>query len=292
MTDAQHNPLILGFVADLFFAVKIEKAADQLDFEVRWIENADQIAPEGPGDLNEHQAEPLVGREGALLDDLTKWKPSLIIFDLNNRSIPWNRWINLLTSVPATRRIPIICFGSHMDVEAMKAARSAGAKKVLARSIFVSQLPQLIRKYARLIDQDALLESCQKPLPEIAVRGLEAFNRGEYFEAHEHLEKAWMDDQDPGRELYQAVLQVAVAYFQILRGNYKGAAKLFLRMRQWIDPLPDVCRGIEVGRLRAEARLVHQKLFELGPNRIKELDLNMLRPVSYQLIDRDSNNDG
>jgi predicted metal-dependent hydrolase len=291
VTDAQHNPLILGFVADLFFAVKIEKAANQLDFEIRWIENADQIAPEDPGDLNEHQAEPLVGREGVLLDNITKWKPSLIIFDLNNPSIPWNKWINLLTSVPASRRIPIICFGSHIDVEVMKAARLAGAKKVLARSIFVSQLPEVIKKYARLIDQDALLESCQKSLPEIAVRGLEAFNRGDYFEAHEHLEKVWMDDQGPGRELYQAVLQVAVAYYQILRGNYKGAAKLFLRMRQWIDPLPDVCRGVDIGKLRAEAQLVHQKLLELGPNRIKELDLSMLRPVSYRLKEQDGSND-
>jgi predicted metal-dependent hydrolase len=291
VTDAQHNPLILGFVADLFFAVKIEKAANQLNFEVRWIENADQIAPEGPGGLGEHQAEPLVGREAVLLDDLTKWKPSLIIFDLNNSSVPWKKWINLLTSVPATRRIPIICFGSHMDVEVMKAASLAGAKKVLARSIFVSRLPELIKKYARVIDQDALLESCQKPLAEIAVRGLEEFNRGEYFEAHEHLERAWMDDQSPGRELYQAVLQVAVAYYQILRGNYRGAAKLFLRMRQWIDLLPDVCRGVDIGKLRTEARLVHQKLLELGPNRIKELDLSMLRPVSYQLTERDGNDD-
>jgi hypothetical protein len=47
-------------------------------------------------------------------------------------------------------------------------------------------------------------------------------------------------------EVYRAVLQVAVAYFQIERGNYNGAAKMFLRLRQWIDPLPDYCRGIDI----------------------------------------------
>ncbi len=283
MSNAQYNPLILSFVADLFFAVKIEKAANDLKFNVRWIENADQIAPKSPKAPEQQLGEPLVGRTAVLLDDLTTWKPALLIFDLNNQDIPWREWINLVTSVPATRRIPVICFGSHMDVEAMKAAKLAGAKKVLARSTFVSQLPEVIKKYARVIDQEALRKSCQEPLSEIAICGLEEFNRSEYFEAHEHLEKAWMADQSVGRELYQAVLQVAVAYYQILRGNYKGAAKLFLRLRQWIDPLPDTCRGVDIQKLRMDARIAHQQLLNLGPERIKEFDLSLLRPVYYKL---------
>jgi predicted metal-dependent hydrolase len=140
----------------------------------------------------------------------------------------------------------------------------------------------LILKHARTIDREALAESCADPLALSALRGLEEFNRGEYFEAHESLEEAWMAETGVGRELYRAVLQVAVAYYHIKRGNFPGAAKMFLRMRQWIDPLPDSCRGVNVAKLRSQARAVHQALLELGPERISEFDQQLLKPVEFQ----------
>jgi hypothetical protein len=208
----------------------------------------------------------------------------LIVFDLGNDSIPWKNWINLLTSLPATRRIPVLCFGSHVNIDDMQAAKFAGAKEVVARSRFVQNLPDLLVKHARLIDQDLLEGSCQSSLSSLAVQGMEQFNRGEYFEAHESLENAWLEDQTPGRDLYQAVLQIAVAYYQIMRGNYKGAAKMFLRVRQWIEPLPDVCRGVQVAKLRQDAGIVHQELLDLGPEKISEFDRSLLKPVEYKQI--------
>ncbi|HLE53165.1 MAG TPA: DUF309 domain-containing protein [Anaerolineales bacterium] len=243
---------------------------------------AEEIAPPNPEPLERQFAEHLSGREAILLDRLTLWKPALMIFDLGNRNIPWREWIALVTSVPATRRIPVLCYGSHVDIKTMHEASAAGAQKVVPRSRFVQDLPGLIQQYARASDREALSTACQEPLSPMAVRGLEEFNRGEYFEAHESLEAAWKADNSSGRELYQAVLQVAVAYYQILRGNYSGAAKMFLRLRQWIDPLPDYCRGVHVANLRAEAQAVHQELLRLGPERIADFDRSLLRPAIYQ----------
>ena len=276
------SPLIVAFVADLYFAVQIETVAETLGYQVLFVEDAGQIAPPDPEPVGRRYAEHISGRNGELLDRLTQWKPALIIFDLDNRAVPWQEWINLVTSVPATRRVPVLCYGSHVQVAAIQAARSAGAKEVVARSRFTSDMADLILKHARVIDQEALLESCADPLAPAARRGLEEFNRGEYFEAHESLEEAWKADSSSGRELYRAVLQVAVAYYQIERGNYTGAAKMFLRMRQWIDPLPDACRGVNVARLRAQARAAHKALLELGPERIGEFDRRLLQPVEYQ----------
>ena len=273
--------LIVGFVADLFFSVRIEEAARRLDYRVIWVEKADDVAPVDLEAPERQWAEHLQGRGAVLLDDLSRWAPALIIFDLNNDQIPWKEWIELITSVPATRRIPVMCFGSHMDVETMRAAKEAGADVVLARSRFVKELPDLIKKYARSIDDEALRETCQQPLSQKAVEGLEEFNRGEFYEAHEYLEEAWMADESLGRNLYRGVLQVAVAYYHILQGNHNGAAKLFLRVRQWIDPLPPTCRGVDVARLRAEAREVHEELLRLGPERIGEFDRSLLRPVHF-----------
>lgn len=274
-------PLIIGFIADLFFSVKVEDAASRLGYRVEWIERAAQVAPSEP-ELPYHTiGEQLVGQGAVLLDQLTLSKPALLIFDLGNREIPWREWIALIKSASATRRIPVLCFGSHVDVDTMKAARSAGADAVLARSKFASSLPELIQKYARIPDYAGLEEACQGSLSQKALVGLEKFNHGEYFEAHEFLEAAWNEDETPARELYRAILQVAVAYLQIERANYNGALKMFLRMRQWIDPLPDLCRGVDIAQLRRDAYTVYDRLLSLGRERISGFDRRLFKPVLY-----------
>jgi predicted metal-dependent hydrolase len=283
MPEKFNLPLIVGFVSDLMFVVKIEEAAKNLGFQVRWIEDVHQLSPAGmDAPVPERQlGEHLVGPGAVLVDKLSRWQPSLLIFDLNNDRVPWKEWIAMLTSVPATRRIPVLCFGSHVDIHATESARQAGASAVVARSRFASALPDLIQKYARLVDRPALEAACKGPLSPLAARGLQEFNRGEYFEAHETLEEAWMEDDSAGRDLYRAILQVAVAYLQIERGNYNGALKMFLRMRQWLDPLPERCRGIDVASLRLAARAAHQALLASGPERIAEFDRGLMKPIQY-----------
>jgi hypothetical protein len=283
----RNSPKILGFVADLIFAVRIEEAARQLGLQVQWIERAEQISHQEsqPGESGQRQvAEHLLGPGADLMDKLTSWQPVLVIFDLGNSFIPWRDWLAWMKSSAATRRIPVICYGSHVDGQTLKAAQDRGADLVVARSKFSSDLPDLIRQYARLPDLPGLEETCQQPLSARAIHGLELFNQGEYFEAHEVLELAWNEDQSAGRELYRAILQVAVAYLQIERGNYNGAMKMFLRVRQWIDPLPDVCRGVQVEKLRQEAQAVLEHLTVLGKERIGHFDRSLFKPICYQKV--------
>ena len=85
-----------------------------------------------------------------------------------------------------------------------------------------------------------------------------------------------MDDSGPGRDLYRGILQVGIAYYQIEQGNYRGAVKMLLRVRQWLDPLPAVCRGVDVAGLRADVERVYQALTALGPERIASFDRALL----------------
>jgi hypothetical protein len=281
----EQPPLIIGFVADLMLQARIEATASKLGFEARWIERPEQVSPFEPGDLEKPATEPMNGIEAGLIDQLSLWQPALILFDLGNAGFPWREWIARIKSSPATRRLPVVCFGPHVQAQTLKAARSAGAEAVLARSQFLSDLPGVIQKYARTPDYQAIQLACQAPLSPLAIKGIELFNHGEFFEAHEELEHAWNEDSSPGRELYRAILQVSVAYLQIERGNFPGAVKMFQRLRQWIDPLPAECRGVEVARLREEARQAHQTLQALGPQRINEFDRRLFRPVVYRRKD-------
>jgi hypothetical protein len=83
--------------------------------------------------------------------------------------------------------------------------------------------PSLIRQGDR--------DKAYRPLPEPARRaafdaGLALYAAGEYFEAHEALEPAWMGTDDlPERALHQGLIKVAAAYVHAGRGNPPGITK-------------------------------------------------------------------
>jgi predicted metal-dependent hydrolase len=279
MTSENKKPVIVGFVADLMFNVRIERVVQQLGYQIRWIEQADDLAPASAESQEERPGELLHGQGGALFTSLAEWQPALLIFDLNNEAVPWREWIASIKSSPATRRIPVLAFGSHVETEAIAAARAAGADQVVARSRFSSAMPQLIDTHALKRDQSALDETCSQPLSDLARKGIEMFNEGHFYKCHDFLEEAWVEDESPGRDLYRGILQVGIAYYQIERGNYRGALKMLLRVRQWLDPLPDVCRGVDVARLREDVQNVHNRLLELGEDQMDEIDRSLFRQV-------------
>ncbi len=56
--------------------------------------------------------------------------------------------------------------------------------------------------------------------------GLEAYERGDFFEAHELLEPAWMGTADLAeRAFLQGLIKLAAAYVHAVRGNPRGIAR-------------------------------------------------------------------
>jgi hypothetical protein len=82
--------------------------------------------------------------------------------------------------------------------------------------------------------------------------GLAAYRRGDFFEAHELLEPAWMGTDDPAeRDLYQGLIKLAAAYVHDVRGNPLGIAKNLLGARQRLSAVADSSRVRYPTRLRA-----------------------------------------
>jgi predicted metal-dependent hydrolase len=67
-----------------------------------------------------------------------------------------------------------------------------------------------------------------RPLPEAQrhqaiAAGLAAYDRGDFFEAHEELEPAWMGSENPAERAWlQGLIKVAAAYVHDVRGNPAG----------------------------------------------------------------------
>jgi uncharacterized protein len=128
---------------------------------------------------------------------------------------------------------------------------------------------------------DSKKDLCIAPLHPQAKLGLRLFNAGEYFEAHEALEDAWNAESGQVRELYRGVLQIAVVYLHVTRRNYNGAVKVYLRSQRWLKDWPDICRGIDVGKLRRDAEAVINEVKRLGTEKISEFDNSLLKPVKW-----------
>ncbi|MCQ3938038.1 MAG: hypothetical protein DPW18_13455 [Chloroflexi bacterium] len=124
-------------------------------------------------------------------------------------------------------------------------------------------------------------ESCSGALHPKAVEGLRLFNEGKFFEAHEELELAWREEAGEIRDLYRGILQVAVTYLHIARGNYDGAVKVHGRSLKWTQGWNDVCRGINVKKLREDAETAMRAVKQLGKERIGEFDAALFQPIQW-----------
>jgi predicted metal-dependent hydrolase len=113
-----------------------------------------------------------------------------------------------------------------------------------------------------------------------ACEGIRLFNLRRYFEAHEALEAAWMAETRPLRSLYQGILQVAVAYYHIQRGNPRGALKLFHRCRANLAPFPDNYLGINLGKLREDYQAIENRIRQ-APASGAKLDPGLFPPIQW-----------
>lgn len=121
--------------------------------------------------------------------------------------------------------------------------------------------------------------ACQGELHPMAIKGIELFDNGHYWEAHEALEAAWRAVSGPERYLYQGILQVGIVYLQIERNNFLGMAKMFERCQKWLRPWPNVCRGIDVAQLRADVAAAVAAAGKLGSGNLQSFDRGLFKKI-------------
>lgn len=247
VTPAQNGPprAIAAYIPDLMFSIRV----------------ADAIRAQGG-------VPDMVDSASSLWEAIQRW-PALVLIDLAAPD-DWRGVVQRAKTLPHTRRIPIVAFGSHVDTDALKAARQAGVDHAWARSRFVEQLPDLIQSH--LVQTPQYVVGWDDTPSPVALAGFEAFNAGHYWEQHELLEHAWNAEPRPVRELYQGILQVGVALHQIENGKWAGAIKLMRRGLNRLDALPAVCMGVDLEQFRRQAHIVHQALIDLGADRMDAID--------------------
>lgn len=126
-----------------------------------------------------------------------------------------------------------------------------------------------------------MTSDCEGELHPRARAGILLFNQGKYFEAHEELEAAWKEERGKARQLYQGILEAAVAYLHITRQNYNGAVKVYGRSMKWLKDWPAHCRGVDVAQLRDDMDKVIAEVERLGKERLDEFDPALFKSIKY-----------
>ena len=218
-----------------------------------------------------------------LVDQLADRHAALALVD--GQAPDWPGWVARIKTDQATRRIPVLVIARDLDPGQ---AAGAGADGVLAPDTAdgAGWTGSAGWRAGWTRPRRALARQCGDDLPPLARLGVERFNAGAYYAQHDALEELWMIENGPVRELYRAILQVGVAYYHITRGNHAGALKMLRRSVQWLAILPDVCQGVDVRRLEADAARVRQELEAMDPAAIASFDRTLLQPVRLISDDR------
>ena len=81
------------------------------------------------------------------------------------------------------------------------------------------------------------------------LKGLEAFNAGRFYEAHELWEEVWLETPNPDKKFLQGLIQVAAAFHHFSRANLRGTRNLLRAGLLKLDCFPEVHGGLEIASL-------------------------------------------
>jgi CheY-like chemotaxis protein len=118
------NTKILAVLEDLLFTVKINESAKRAGLPVDFVKSEVDVL------------------------DKAKAKPALIVIDLNYQGIDPLKLIQKLKADEETRRISLLGYLSHIQVDLKREAQEAGCNTVLARSAFSQNLLQILKRHA------------------------------------------------------------------------------------------------------------------------------------------------
>lgn len=116
---------VLAAIDDLFFGARIVETARQLNVPLL-----------------------LVGSPEELMQQARADRPGLLLFDLNAQACRPLEAIRQVKADADLRGVALLGFLSHVQTDLKKAAAEAGCDRILPRSAFTAELPEILRPYA------------------------------------------------------------------------------------------------------------------------------------------------
>ena len=114
--------------------------------------------------------------------------------------------------------------------------------------------------------------------------GIQLFNEGDFFEAHEVWEDCWHAAYGVKYEFYQGMIQCAVALEHYRRSNPRGVVSLYDSYRKHMRGVPAVFMGLDVESFLVAMRHALRPVLEADPLPAKgEIELDVARAPKIAL---------
>ena len=110
-------------------------------------------------------------------------------------------------------------------------------------------------------------------MSELFQRGLDEYDKGDYFEAHEAWEDLWSDYNFPDRKFVQGLIQLSVSFVHLGNGNLTGAKNLLKKCQQKFEDYNGMHRDINLSDLKSSIEAVEIVYSELNNCRDFDWDL-------------------
>ena len=109
--------------------------------------------------------------------------------------------------------------------------------------------------------------------------GIIQFNSKQFFLCHETLEELWMHEPGPIRIFYQGIIQLATAYYHLIRQNFTGAVNLSEAAIQKLQDFAPETLGINVVLLIEKAEASRRHILEIGEEMVNMYDVHVIPQI-------------
>lgn len=110
--------------------------------------------------------------------------------------------------------------------------------------------------------------------------GIRQFNNAEWFECHETLEELWAPAAGEVRDLYQGIIQLAIALHHWRNDNFPGAVSLLESGANYLSRVTQPCLWVDVRGLIQQATTMREGLLVLGPQEMARFDQRCLPRIA------------
>ena len=98
------------------------------------------------------------------------------------------------------------------------------------------------------------------------LKGIEHFNRHEFFEAHDIWEDLWREMKgDDSRKFFQGLINAAVALHHLRNGNVSGAGRQWAYCCEHLEPFRPLHADLDLESFLAGLWSIFEKIYEPNP---------------------------
>lgn len=94
------------------------------------------------------------------------------------------------------------------------------------------------------------------------LQGIELFNNGGFFEAHDFFEECWLKSNSQEKKFYQGLVHLSVACFHLVSGNKKGSISQFNKAILKLKLYYPIYHNVELEKLLENTVLLKKKVEE------------------------------